>query len=284
MAQFDIPPMNVEFGWGEFANLKDARLYARGVIEKRFTSYDASWYSVEPFHGGYFWEAHEGGAGKCFLKSAIKALEADPGGEHWFQVGDRAMMIVMQDGRPFPHLLPTSKSIPVFNSGVRPLSPGGRMTPFRTKGTGWLIAGAIMAGIGALLFLGSIGFYLAAYNPGPSVRAVDTPMMPHMQWSKVEDTDLEEIVEKLELVDGERWEVKRRAHVIEGLDRIRAMRAEIERANQVLIKAEAAAEAKKDEASRQAEQETPAASDGDDAAEDRPIPVGPPTAPDSGGN
>jgi hypothetical protein len=226
-----VQPMSIQLGWLEADSAKDARSYARGIIQQRFKAVDESYYAVLPFHGGFLWEAHQGGDGKGYIKSAAKALEEDPGGEYWFKAGDRAYRVVMQDGKPFPHLLPPDKSVELLNSGTESLQRTHSMTPYIRKGTGWLVTGGIMAGSSALFFIGSIAFYAFAYNPGPSVRATDIAALPHTKWPLVASVGIEEIVQKLQMKNGKDWSVDRRAHVVEGLDQLRKQRADLERAN-----------------------------------------------------
>lgn len=227
-----VLPMTIEFGWLEVDSGKDARAYARGIIQQRFVAHEESWYSVLPFHGGFLWEVHQGGDGKGYIKSAAKALEEDPGGEHWFKSGDRAYRVAMLDGKPFPHLLPDGeKSVEVFNSGLEPLERNHSLTPYVRKGTGWLVSGILMSGSAALFFIGSIVFYAFAYNPGPSVRATDLTELPHMKWPLVSGTGIEEIVQKLEMKNGKDWSVDKRDHKVDGLDWLRKQRAALEQAN-----------------------------------------------------
>lgn len=226
-----VQPMSVQLGWLEADSAKDARAYARGIIQQRFKAHEESWYAVLPFHGGFLWEAHQGGDGKGYIKSAAKALEDDPGGEHWFKTGDRAYRVVMQDGKPFPHLLPPEKSVEILNSGSESLGRSHSLTPYVRKGTGWMVSGIVMSGTAALFFIGSIAFYAFAYNPGPSVRATDISALPHSKWPMVANTGIEEIVQKLQLKNGKDWSVDKRAHTVEGLDKLRQQRADLERAN-----------------------------------------------------
>jgi hypothetical protein len=226
-----IQPMSVQLGWLEAESAKDARAYARGIIQQRFKAHEESWYAILPFHGGFLWEAHQGGDGKGHIKAAAKALEDDPGGEHWFKTGDRAYRVVMQDGKPFPHLLPPEKSVEILNSGTECLPRNDAMTPYIRKGTGWLVTGILMSGSAALFFVGSIAFYAFAYNPGPSVRAADIGSLPHTKWPMVANVGIEEIVQKLQMKNGNDWSVDRRSHKVDGLDKLRQQRADLERAN-----------------------------------------------------
>ncbi|MDW9478736.1 hypothetical protein GOB57_08465 [Sinorhizobium meliloti] len=226
-----VEPMSIQLGWLEADSAKDARAYARGIIQQRFKAHEESWYAVLPFHGGFLWEAHQGGDGKAYIKSAARALEDDPGGEHWFKTGDRAYRVIMQDGKPFPHLLPPDKSVEILNSGTESLVRSYSMTPYVRKGTGWLVTGITMSGSAALFFIGSIVFYAFAYNPGPSVRATDISSLPHTKWPLVANTGIEEIVQKLQMKNGRDWSVDRRTHKVEGLDKLRQQRADLERAN-----------------------------------------------------
>jgi hypothetical protein len=224
-------PVTVAMGWLETDSPKDARAYARGYVQQRFMAHEESWFSVLRFQGGFLWEAHQGGDGRGYIKSAAKALENDPGGEFWFKSGDRAYRVVMQDGKPFPHLLPADKSVALLNSGTEPLDRNHPMLPYVKKGTGWLASGIVMSSAASAFFIGSLVFYGLAYNPGPSVRATDIASLPHMKWHMVSTVGIEEIVQKLQMRNGGEWSVDKRAHTVEGLDKLRKQRADLERAN-----------------------------------------------------
>lgn len=230
MASLDIKPVTVEFGWNEFGDKKDALAYARGIVANGFHAHEECWVAVHKCFGGYLWEAHEGGSGKSHVKSAAKALEEDPSGSHWFSVGDRAYMIVMQDGKPFPHLLPLNMSVEIMNSKTPELIADVSMYRYLNRGQGWLVTGLAMAAMSSVFFLGSVGFYAFAYNPGPMVRSINVSNLPHSQYSRqLSSIGIEEIVEKLELKDGNSWGVSTRVHKVEGLDEIRKQRRAIER-------------------------------------------------------
>jgi hypothetical protein len=223
-------PMGILFGWLPTDSAKDARAYAKNIILQRFVAHDESWYGILKFQNGYLWEAHHGGVGKGFLKAAAKALNDDPGGKHWFQAGEKVYRIEMQDGKPFPHLHPLDKSVEVLNSGETPIEATSQLMAFKSKGTGVLVSGCVAAGLAAIYFVGAISFYAIAYNPGPSVRNVDPTVMPHAQWSRVKPTKLEEIVSKLEF-ENKTWKVDVRKHTIEGLEKLRQLRAALEQLN-----------------------------------------------------
>ncbi len=225
-----IAPMSVQMGWIEAENAKDVRAYARGIVQQRFVAQEESWFGIKRFRNGFLWEAHQGGDGKGYINAAAAALDRDPEGQHWFQTGDRAYRIIMQDGKPFPHLLPSEKSVELLNSGSSQLERGYSLTPFSRKGTGWLATGAVLSSASVLFFLGSLVFYGLSYNPGPSVRATDLTALPHMKWPLVSSVGIEEIVQKLQMRGGN-WSVDKRSHQVEGLDKLRKQRAELERAN-----------------------------------------------------
>lgn len=291
MASLNIKPVTVEFGWNEFGDKKDALAYARGIVANSFHSHEESWVAVHKCFGGYLWEAHEGGSGKSHVRSAAKALEEDPSGSHWFSVGDRAYMIVMQDGKPFPHLLPINMSVEIMNSNTMELAADVSMSRYLNRGQGWLVTGLAMACMSSVFFIGSVAFYAFAYNPGPMVRSADVSNLPHAQYTKqLGSIGIEEIVEKLELKNGNSWGVSTRVHKVEGLDELRKQRRAIERDTLQLDKRREDARKARDKAELdQIDQEmspTPIIDSGVSAEGNNSIPVGIPVAPQNnvGGN
>jgi len=214
-------PMNAMMGWYEGAETKkDAVEYAKGFIQRRYTAQEASWYAVAPFMGGWLWEVHEGGPGRGYIGAAIDALTQNPDGKFWFPSADRAFQVMMRDGKPFGILLSKNESLPVMNSGQPSLIAATKMMPAVKKGTGVFLTGAALLGSAATFLVASMAFYAVSANPGPGLKAVDFSAMPHAQWPLVIDTHVEEIVSKLEM-NGGKWNVEKRPHVIDGLKELR---------------------------------------------------------------
>ena len=212
-------PMRVEISWIEQADKKrDAIDMAKGHIEQRFVAKDAAWYRVLPFMGGYFWEAQEGGPGKSYLDAIVDELKRNPGGEYWFPNGPtKVVRIVMQDGKPKALVPNEQESLAIRNSGRTPLIARSSMTPYARRGTGMLITGSVFAGASFLYMLGTMGFYLTVWQPGPSVRDVKIAELPTTQWSMVEFTDPKTIISKLQYSNG-KWEKTERQHTIPELE------------------------------------------------------------------
>jgi hypothetical protein len=222
-------PMNIAIGWVEQSDgRKDIIDLAKGHIDTRFGAKDAAWYGIMPFMGGWFWEAHEGGPGKGYLGAIVAEMTANQGGEYWVPAGPKKVLkVMMRDGKPFPIILSESESLKVRNSGQAPLMAKGRLVRFASRGTGMFIFGATLAGASAVYMLATMGFYLSVWQPGPMVRAVDLAQMPHSQWSKVENTDPEHIISKLEMKNGVWQQAETRRHIIPELEKERQNGREI---------------------------------------------------------
>lgn len=212
-------PMRVEISWIEQADKKrDAIDMAKGHIEQRFVAKDAAWYRVVPFMGGYFWEAHEGGPGKSYLDAIVDELKRNPGGEYWFPNGPtKVVRIIMQDGKPKALVPNEQESLSIRNSGRTPLIARSSMTPYARRGTGTMLFGSVFAGASFLYMLGTMGFYLTVWEPGPSVRDIKIADLPTAQWSMVEFTDPRTIISKLQYSNG-KWEKTERQHTIPELE------------------------------------------------------------------
>jgi hypothetical protein len=222
-------PMNIAIGWVEQSDgRKDIIDLAKGHIDTRFGAKDAAWYGIMPFMGGWFWEAHEGGPGKGYLAAIVAEMTANQGGEYWVPAGPKKVLkVMMRDGKPFPIILSESESLKVRNSGQAPLIAKSRLIRFASRGTGMFIFGATLAGASAVYMLATMGFYLSVWQPGPMVRAVDLAQMPHSQWSKVENTDPEHIISKLEMKNGVWQQAETRRHIIPELEKERQNGREI---------------------------------------------------------
>lgn len=216
-----LVPINAMMGWNEGVESKnDAIELAKGFIQRRYTAVEASWYAVAPFMGGFLWEVHEGGPGKGYIGSAISSLSQNPSASFWFPSGDRAFQVMMRDGKPFGILLSKAESLPVINSGQPALAAITKMTRAVRKGTAVFMAGASLLGSGVAFLAGSMAFYAIAANPGPSLRTVDFSALPHAQWNQVANTEVEEIVSRLQMTAG-KWSVEKRPHVVPGLRELR---------------------------------------------------------------
>lgn len=61
---------------GVKSNHKDVVAYARGLIDKHFVAKEESFYTVRTYGDFYYYEIHEGGEGKAYLPSVMKAVES----------------------------------------------------------------------------------------------------------------------------------------------------------------------------------------------------------------
>lgn len=219
---FGYLPMQVDVGWiSQVEARRDAIDKAKGHIDSRFSAKEASWYRVLPFMGGYLWEAHEGGPGKSYLDSIVNELTRNPNGEYWIPSGEkRVVRIAMRDGKPTALMPNEVESLKIRNSGQAPLIAKGSMKPFARKGTEMLVFGGVMAGSGVIYMLASAAFFLSVWQPGPMVRPVKLIELPHSQWDKVQNTNPETIVSKMEFTGG-RWGVVTRNNVIPALEQER---------------------------------------------------------------
>lgn len=55
---------------------KDARAYARGLVERYFTAVKNSYVNIRKYKGGFYYEVHEGGPGESLLDWVLKQLDA----------------------------------------------------------------------------------------------------------------------------------------------------------------------------------------------------------------
>lgn len=224
-------PIEALIGWIPRVEMEsDAVEFAKGQIDKHFSTREISWYAVAPFDTGYLFEIHHGGRGKGYLKSVIENLRADPNGEYWFPSGNKAVKVVMQDGEPLPLLLPEDDSKRLVLSGHPALAATQNLKPAVTKGQGIFNFGAAMASTAVVCFLGSLVFYAVAANPGPSVRAVDFSALPHAQWGMASNVTVEEIISKIEMKNG-KWTVDKRRNIIADIDDLRAKGRNIDAKN-----------------------------------------------------
>ena len=215
-------PIEALVGWiPKVDQEKDAVEYAKRQVEIHFATPEISWYAIAKFDNGYLFEIHHGGQGRGYLKSIVDNLRTDPDSEYWIPSGNRAVKIMMQEGEPLPLLLTDEESRQLVKSGHPPLALNTPMKPAVTKGESVLHFGIAVASVSFAFFLGALGFYGSAANPGPLVRSVDFAALPHAQWGLANNVTVEEIVSKLEMKGG-KWAVEKRRNAIQGLDQLRS--------------------------------------------------------------
>lgn len=153
------PPIQVLIGWISEASRKDVIAHARGLAEDQLASVENAWFALAPYRGGFFYEIHEGGAGRAFLPGVIEQLERDPEQILWLPAGtaiNRVMTVGITDNIPYAVILTETESALVRQSGQEPMQRSGRMRRLVNSGQGLLVGGVLTSLIG----LGVLGLSL----------------------------------------------------------------------------------------------------------------------------
>lgn len=114
------PPIQVLIGWIGDAARKDVIAHARGLAEDQLASLENTWISMAPFRGGFFYEIHEGGAGRAYLPGLIEQLDRDPEQILWLPAGtaiNRVLTVGITDNIPYAVILTETESALVRQSG-----------------------------------------------------------------------------------------------------------------------------------------------------------------------
>lgn len=137
----------------EGVSKKDAMAAARGYVERNITSLDEAYTSVRRYGQGYLVEIQEGGEGESYLPALVAHLDARPEGEEAvIDLAGRQAVFTREFGKINSLLLPESaERRPV----TKEIVPGGRMMPYRGEARYVFTAGAVIAGIGAAIFIGT---------------------------------------------------------------------------------------------------------------------------------
>ncbi|BCB22226.1 hypothetical protein [Bosea sp. ANAM02] len=197
-------PNKAIVGWLEAGTArKDTIEHIKDYAARFFVSPNTTWYATMPFMGGFLYEIHEGGVGQSYLPDIAKALaeRRDPA---WFRTGRRVYSVAMRDGLPALVLQPEKESLALIAAGNGQLVAKGKMQRLVRRGTGTLVVGSALFGIGATFLSIAWGIHAAAsLFYAPTIRQLETDQLPHRSWSLVERVPAHLYVEALRFKDNQ---------------------------------------------------------------------------------
>lgn len=197
-------PNKAIVGWLEAGTArKDTIEHIKDYAARFFVSPNTTWYATMPFMGGFLYEIHEGGVGQSYLPDIAKALaeRRDPA---WFRTGRRVYSVAMRDGLPALVLQPEKESLALIAAGAGQLVAKGKMQRLVRRGTGTLVIGSTLFGIGATFLSIAWGIHAAAnLFYAPTIRQLEADQLPHRSWSLVERVPPHLYVEALRFKDNQ---------------------------------------------------------------------------------
>lgn len=197
-------PNKAIVGWLEAGTArKDAFEHIKDYAARFFVSPNTTWYATMPFMGGFLYEIHEGGVGQSYLPDIAKALaeRRDPA---WFRTGRRVYSVAMRDGLPALVLQPEKESLALIAASTGQLVAKGKMQRLVRRGTGTLVVGSALFGVGATFLSIAWGIHaMANLFYAPEIRQLEADQLPHRSWSLVERVPAHLYVEALRFKDNQ---------------------------------------------------------------------------------
>lgn len=141
-------PIRLIIGFLPGIEVKDARAFAQGYIERHMQAMDVAGWYVQRYKDGALYEIHEGGDGRAFLPSILKQLETDA--KIYIPISGRIVTVEKDaDGQISSLLMPED----FVCDPTLGLKGGPRLHPALGDARGWLFTGATFFVIGLVLFL-----------------------------------------------------------------------------------------------------------------------------------
>lgn len=183
-ASQDFPPLQTIIEWIPDAREKDVIEHARSYIQDHFGSAENAWIAAAEFRDGWFFEIHEGGAGKSHLPDLLRALTEYPDQMVWLPSGsklNRAITVSIEDGEPVTGILSEKDTRKVWESGAEPVQRSGKMKPALRKGERTLVAGILVALAGAAILTGSMVYSLGTVRMVNEIEPLEFDVLPYAQ-------------------------------------------------------------------------------------------------------
>ena len=166
---------------------KDASAYARGFIESHFDVPSLSGYYILPLGGGFVYEAHEGGSQRAYLPRILKMIKDNPSATISVRAGKRVLQISRGPKDSFNAVLLPEELSSYLENVIDPEDDGPRLIPYATPASVWMMTGAVIASLGALVFVLSLGFFIfdRLSDKPPQYDVMAASDLPMQQWHKI---------------------------------------------------------------------------------------------------
>lgn len=190
----------------------EAMAYARGFIDNHYQAPSACFIYVVSYEGVYAVEIHDGGDGKPYLPSVVKALEDDASACVCIENRRRTLEIKRNDKGVFSSIL-LPEAIDSTETNIIRIEPDSKsnMRPysFRTILFAFISMSLCLLGF-TFLLLTSIVALFSYQRPVKILKTTKINQLPIQQWDNLINSYTEELyVEKLTYSD-KRWKVAQR--------------------------------------------------------------------------
>ncbi|MGH0003688.1 hypothetical protein ACQU0X_26725 [Pseudovibrio ascidiaceicola] len=208
----------IAIGFVETNRKVDAIDAARSHIERFFGPPELCYLGVVKYGNRYLYEIHEGGSGHGYIEKICEILSEQPDAAVWFPSSNRVQIVELRFGTPRAKLLSEKTSKEFLDADSEPPPPlpaTTKLKPAVNRGESILVGG-VATYIASLVFLA--GAAISYAYVGSPINLLTVPQfkeLPHAQWDKVKDTQVDEIVSRLEFADG-KWKIDKRAHSLGG--------------------------------------------------------------------
>lgn len=192
-------------GWIEGASKKDATVLVKATAEKQLSADSIGWYNIFEYKGGMAWELYEGGDGKSYLESTLKAFSDAPEGKDVYRVVKQQDRYVRIDRvRPGIRaiLMPEGWTPPDLDLMVIPSGKAKKVADARIA---QVAIGTVLGLVGAALLYGSFSVRITPFEEPAKVvtKPLDKQSLPHLYWEPLRaSSEKNGLVEKMILDKG----------------------------------------------------------------------------------
>lgn len=182
------PPVKIVIDFLDgITSKKDAVAYARGFIESHFDVPALSGFYTMRFGNGYVYEAHEGGSQRAYLPRILKIIEDNPTATVSVRAGKRVLQVSRGPRDSFNAVLLPEELSSYLENVIDPEEEGPALTPYEIPNMAWLVAGIVIAFLGALIFLICAGMFVTDQFARKPAEFVMTPAdkLPMRQWDTI---------------------------------------------------------------------------------------------------
>jgi hypothetical protein len=201
------PPNKIVIDFLEGVSIRaDAVAYARGFISSHFDVPEQSGYYVAPYKDGYAFEVHEGGSRRAYLPSILRTIEESPTATVSVRSGARVLQVSKGPRDSFNSVLLPEELSSYLENIIEPKDNAPALIPYQIDNVVWLFWGVMTLGIGILVLLVTLGFYMMSPKPVKTRLSTGTKVeqLPISQWKKmVEKLDGTNYISQMKFDNGQ---------------------------------------------------------------------------------
>ena len=183
------PPNKIVIDFLEGVNARaDAIASARGFISSHFDVPEESGYYVMPYKDGFAFEVQEGGSRHAYLPSILRTIEESPNATVSVRSGSRVLQVSKGQRGAFNSVLLPEELSSYLENVIEAQENAPALTSYQFNNVVWLLWGLGMVGVGVLLFIFTLGFFmLSPKAPKAMVSATSIEQLPISQWKRMVD-------------------------------------------------------------------------------------------------